>query len=54
MTTRKATICICDICHHRWLPENPRKLPQRCAKCKTFCWNRPKIKDSGPKKDDAK
>lgn len=47
MTTRKATICICDQCGHKWLPEG-KKLPPRCASCKARTWNRKPLK-SGPR-----
>ena len=43
MTTRKALICICDQCGHRWLPEG-KQLPERCAKCKSRTWNRKPLK----------
>ena len=50
MTTRKATICVCDQCGHEWLPDS-KDLPKRCAKCKSVLWNRKPMK-RGRKRED--
>lgn len=47
MTVEQGLICKCNRCGHRWLPQT-KKLPKRCAKCKSEWWNREKMK-TGPK-----
>lgn len=51
MTLEHGVICKCNRCGHRWLPENPKKLPKRCAKCKATWWNDKPGKPGRPRKD---
>lgn len=54
MTVEQGIICKCNKCGHRWLPTSAKKLPKRCAKCKTGRWNREKRKAGRPRKKAEK
>ena len=45
METKKETIkeLACNRCEHRWLPR-AFKLPDRCPKCNSPYWNKPRVR----------
>ena len=43
------TIHKCLRCGHEW-PSRLEKLPKQCPKCRSPYWNKPKVKQSGPRR----
>src|SRR5215469_3520105 len=46
--TVETTLCTCDVCGHDWYARDAEGLPDRCAKCGSPAWNRPKRKPGRP------
>lgn len=34
----------CGRCDHLWIPEERKRKPKRCAKCKSPYWDRPRVR----------
>ena len=43
----------CLRCGHEWIPNRPVE-PKVCPKCNSPYWNKPKVKQSGPKNKGGK
>ena len=48
--TIKLPILKCLRCGHEWIPRQLKK-PKYCASCNSPCWDRPKVKQSGLKRE---